>query len=372
MIFMKKVNLLFVTALIAFLMITSDSISQENKYGINTLRLEARADFNYFNYDGGYSNEPYSTSGFDGKYLNFEIKGEFLEKFSYRYRQRMNIANSLGSKTFYQGTDWLALTYNATKNFSITSGKLCIGIGGWEYDLPPIDVYYASLFWDNVNCYDIGAQLNFTTNNKKHTISFQVTNSPFAYGKFENIYAYNLMWFGNMGFFRTSYSFNMIEQEKNQFINYIALGNAFDFERFNCYFDFMNRGFFGDENFLFGDFTVIGEIKYTLNEKFKIFAKAGYDINKNTPISTEHMAIPERFDMYVLPGSEYTFSGLGFEAFPYKGNQDIRLHAFAMINSMNKKNMNVNPDNNTPFIESEHELGFQFNIGLTWRVNFVK
>ena len=102
----------------------------------------------------------------------------------------------------------------------------------------------------------------------------------------------------------------MIEQKKNQFINYIALGNAFDFERFNCYFDFMNRGFFGDENFLFGDFTVIGEIKYTLNEKFKIFAKAGYDINKNTPISTEHMAIPERFDMYVLPGSEYTFSGL--------------------------------------------------------------
>ena len=34
--------------------------------------------------------------------------------------------------------------------------------------------------------------------------------------------------------------------------------------------------------------------------------------------------------------------------------------------------MNVNPDNNTPFIESDNELGFQFNIGLTWRVNFVK
>ena len=51
MIFMKKVNLLFLTALFAFLMITSDSISQENKYGINTLRLEARADFDYFKYE---------------------------------------------------------------------------------------------------------------------------------------------------------------------------------------------------------------------------------------------------------------------------------------------------------------------------------
>ena len=217
---MRRVSILFIVVVYALMMHSSAAFSQENKFGVNTMRLEARADFDYFNTEGNLT-LPGSTSGFDGKYLNFELKGEFLEKFSYRYRQRLNIANSLGSKTFYQGTDWLALTYNATKNFSITTGKLCIGIGGWEYDLPPIDVYYASLFWENINCYDIGAQLNFMTNDQNHTISFQITNSPFAMGAFEGMYAYNLMWFGKMGIFRTSYSINMIEQRKGQYINYL-------------------------------------------------------------------------------------------------------------------------------------------------------
>lgn len=366
---MRRVSILFIVVVYALMMHSSAAFSQENKFGINTMRLEARADFDYFNTEGNLT-LPGSTSGFDGKYLNFELKGEFLEKFSYRYRQRLNIANSLGSKTFYQGTDWLALTYNATKNFSITTGKLCIGIGGWEYDLPPIDVYYASLFWENINCYDIGAQLNFMTNDQNHTISFQITNSPFAMGAFEGMYAYNLMWFGKMGIFRTSYSINMIEQRKGQYINYIALGNGFDFGRFNCYFDFMNRGFFGEEDFLLGDFTLIGEVKYTFTDKLKAFVKGGYDVNENVPVSVEHMLVPEKFDYTVMPGKAYTFCGLGIEAFPYKGNQDIRLHAFAMLSSMSEDSIEI--IDNVPAIVNNAELRFQFNVGLTWRVNFVK
>lgn len=365
---MRKIKVLFFVMTCALTMMSPEVFAQGNKFGVNTMRLEARADFDYFNSNGELGSA-LSTSGFDGKYLNFEIQGEFLEKFSYRYRQRMNIANSLGSKTFYQGTDWLALTYNATKNFSITTGKLCIGIGGWEYDLPPIDVYYASLFWENVNCYDVGAQLNFTTNDKNHTISFQITNSPFAIGSFEGMYAYNLMWFGKMGIFRTSYSLNMIEQEKGQYINYIALGNAFDFGRFNCYFDFMNRGFWGESGFLFDDFTVIGEVKYTFGEKFRAFVKGGYDVNNNPSIAHDNFVTAE-YDYLVLPGNAYTFCGLGFEAFPYKGNKDIRLHAFVMLNSMFEEHLEM--DGRLPVYVTDVELGFQFNIGFTWRVNFVK
>lgn len=360
---MRKINFLLLTLVCAFLSIASESYAQDNKFGINTLRFEARADFNYFNNDGA------STSGFDGKYLNVELKGEFLEKFSYRYRQRLNIANSLGSKTFYQGTDWLALTYNANDNFSITSGKLCVGIGGWEYDLPPIDVYYGSLFWNNVNCYDVGAQLNFTTNDKNHTISLQVTNSPFSMGAFEGMYAYNLMWFGKMGFFRTSYSFNMMEQRKGQFINYIALGNAFDFGRFNCFIDFMNRGFFDQADFFLGDFTLIGEIKYTFCDKFKAFVKGGYDKNKNKPVSLEPTPEAVKYDFLVMPGVEYAYYGVGFECFPYKGNENIRIHGFFAANNSNLDN---NISETGSYIGEKSKLNMQFNLGLTWRIDFIK
>ena len=238
-----------------------------------------------------------------------------------------------------------------------------LAVGGWEYDLPPIDVYFASLFWNNFACYNVGAQVEFHSNNKKHDIIFQITNSTFTSNKFDGMYAYNLIWYGNVGPLKTSYSINMMEQRKGEYINYIALGNDFNFGKLHLIVDFINRGFFNQSDFLFGSFSLIGEVKYAFTNKFTLMAKGGYDRNKH--VNDDNGDVIPAFDMTVTPGVEYTFAGLGFESYPYKGNKNIRLHGFVALNDLNMPADDMlNPNSSN--------LELQVNLGLTWRINFAK
>ena len=349
---MRKLSLvLFAMLLVAF---NNIGFSQEKNFTIDKLSIEGRADFDYFNDNDG------STSGIDGKYFNFEMKGSFLQDFSYRVRQRIDMY--AGSSK----TDFMILSYHANKNWSLTAGKMPLAVGGWEYDLAPIDVYYASMFWNNFDCYDVGGQVEFHTNDKNHDIIFQVTNSPFTKAKFQNMYAYNLIWYGRMGCFTTSYSINMIAQNRGEYINYIALGNMFDLGQLDFYVDFMNRGFLNQDDLLLGDFTIIGEVKYAFTDKFTAVAKAGYDRNKHTYLDySEAIPMPQLYDYAVAPGVEYTFAGIGFEAYPYKANQNIRLHGFIAFNDLTTPTDDMlNPNSSN--------LSLQANVGLTWRINFVK
>ena len=357
---MKKVLRVFIIAIVATMFANVAKAQEQKNFTIDKLSVEGRVDYDYF-----ISNE--NRSGLDGKFFNFEMKGSFLQDFSYRIRQRIDMTAG-GSKT-----DFMILSYHAGKNFSITAGRMPLAVGGWEYDLPPIDVYFASLFWNNFACYDIGAQVEFHTTDGNHDIIFQVTNSTFnrtdAEGGFirlPNRYTYNLIWYGRMGAFSTSYSINMMEQNKGEYINYIALGNMFDFGKLDFYVDFMNRGFFNQKDFLLGDFTVIGEVKYAFTDKFTAMVKGGYDRNKHGCYDTSGVwPVPQAFDMAVTPGVEYVFAGLGFEAYPYKGNKNVRLHGLFAFNELTQPTddmMNPNSSN----------LSLQAQVGVTWRINFAK
>ena len=357
---MKKVLRVFIIAIVATMFANVAKAQEQKNFTIDKLSVEGRVDYDYF-----ISNE--NRSGLDGKFFNFEMKGSFLQDFSYRIRQRIDM--TAGSSK----TDFMILSYHAGKNFSITAGRMPLAVGGWEYDLPPIDVYFASLFWNNFACYDIGAQVEFHTTDGNHDIIFQVTNSTFnrtdAEGGFirlPNRYTYNLIWYGRMGAFSTSYSINMMEQNKGEYINYIALGNMFDFGKLDFYVDFMNRGFFNQKDFLLGDFTIIGEVKYAFTDKFTAMVKGGYDRNKHGYYDTSGVwPVPQAFDMAVTPGVEYVFAGLGFEAYPYKGNKNVRLHGLFAFNELTLPTddmMNPNSSN----------LSLQAQVGVTWRINFAK
>ncbi|MBR5146851.1 MAG: hypothetical protein IKW54_04425, partial [Bacteroidales bacterium] len=65
-------------------------------------------------------------------------------------------------------------------------------------------------------------------------------------------------------------------------------------------------------------------------------------------------------------GVEYTFAGLGFEAYPYKGNKNLRLHGLFAFNEMGNC-LNSNQDSNTA-----SELTCQVQVGVTWRIDFAK
>jgi len=330
----------FITAiLIAFLFLPQILLSQDTFPSVR-LKFDTRFDLTT---KIPVQDSLSTLSSFDGKYLNIILEGEINDKFSYKYRQRMILSSKLEYQSFFNATDWLYLTYKIN-NFYVSGGKQIIAIGGFEYDSAPIDLYFWSTFWNNVTCYQIGGTVNYKTTDDKHSIGFQITNSPFSTQTLQGIYAYNLIWYGNFNKFNTIYSLNRIEYEKGHYINYIALGNKFGINNFSVELDLMNR-FSERQNDFFADYSVIGNLKYSVNDKIIIFIKAGYDQNKaQEPTSMFY------YDRYVEPGTECLFYGIGVEYFPIKDKKDVRIHAvWASTNDLLQYNT--------------------FNIGVRWQMN---
>ena len=354
---MKKYLFVILFALCATA--ASAQITKENNYGINKLKLEFRADFDLF------TQNDVIWSGFTGKYLNFIIAGDINEQLYYAYRQRINKVQN--DARFFDDTDYLYLGWRITKNISWTAGKEIVAMGGVEYDLAPIDVYFHSQFWDNFNCYRFGTNLEFTTNDGKNIFTLQFTNSPFDKGfVYSGLYNYSIHWRANYKHFSPVCSINMFEYKKGTFLNVIALGTSFKFSSFVGYFDIANRAH-GDQNdFLFKDMTIIGRIGCNLiNDKLQIYLKTGYDVNDAQMPTTLYNDI---YDHCVLPGTDVKFYGGGFEYFPLQGRNDIRVHAFVAMSDV-KRSMSVNNGALEP--EDVDCISAQFNMGLTWRLNYI-
>ena len=329
---MKQLKLF---ALFAALLFASLGYSQ---HSIGNLKLDTRFDFDYQPDKTG------DSSGFNGKYLNIVLDGKINDRFSYRFRHRMQLNGYESYRGFFRQTDMAYLSYWASDEISLSAGKQVVAIGGFEYDYAPIDVFFWSDFWNNITCYQIGASINYIKPN--HNFGFQITSSPFARSNLSSLYAYNLIWYGDMDWFKTIYSINMIEYAKDRFTNYIALGNQFHFGDFILDFDYMNRTSDKADNY-FVDFSIIANLKFKLGN-FMPFIKGGYDQNK-----AEERAMLTPFDLVVRPGVEYAFGGIGTEYFPIKDKDDIRLHAFWAMNN--------NPTH-------KHT----FNIGVRWQMKIIE
>ncbi len=338
----------FLAAFSIFMLLSGGRIGaqeMQNQDSKLTIRFDTRFDAEYtaFGKDDNTGKRPDSKGGFIGRYLKLIIDGKISEKFSYSFRHRLYV-DPAKPKEFFSATDWANITYHPNSKFSVTAGKQMICIGTFEYDYAPIDVYYASDFWNHVSPFQIGVNVGFVPS-PEHKLYAQVTNSPFSAKGFQNIYAYNVIWYGNINkWFSTIYSANMIEYEKGHFINYIALGNRFKWGRADFDLDYMNR-YAGKKTAFFADFTLMGKISLWINDYFKVFTKGGYDRNNTQPHDTEFI-----YDRYVLPGVKRGFYGAGVEYFPLTtAKNNIRLHAFW-------------------YSTSENPVPQTFNIGIKWQI----
>ena len=333
---MKKL-LLFITILLPTSLLTAQT------FKVNTLRLEARGDYQRFHDDGSKVD---AESGFKGKFLNIRFDGQIGEHFSYSYRQRLNKPHK--DMSYFDATDWLFLTYTKER-WSFSGGKQVIGIGGFEYDLAPIDVYFFSGFCSNVTSYAFGASVGYALS-PKDKLTMQICESPFSTSN-DDIYAYNLLWQGKHGCWSTLYSLNMVEYLPGKFMNYIALGNRFDFNKVSVTLDLMNRT--SEGHALLGrDFSVMGEIDWMPCQKVNLFGKCTYDVNKS---KTLH-------DACVPPGTELTRIGAGIEVFPLKDNlNDVRLHLAGHYTL---------GDTPASYVIQPKQL--MLTAGVTWRMNFIK
>lgn len=317
--------------------------AQENN-SVNVM-AEVRSDYQY---EGVQGSKVFGNTGFKGKYLNLHLNGNIGEHFTYSYRQRLNKINS--SQSFFNATDWAHLTYSPDGEWMISAGKQVVGIGGYEYDRAPIDVYTASEFWNNFACYQFGASVARIFNDGRDKLMVQVTQSPYRKEETEDTYAYNLMWTGSHGWFNSLYSVNMLEYAPGKFLNFISLGNHFDLGDLDIYLDYMNRATKGQKSY-FDDFTLTGESVYAINSRWNIFAKVMYDVNTSSVYA----------DTAVLPGTRLTTFGAGVEFFPLKDSRDIRLHANCFYSS----GKNTNPAGT---LVNERLL---VDLGVKWRINIL-
>jgi hypothetical protein len=309
------------------------------------LGVEARFDWLNQTLDG---NKVDAGSGFKVRYFNLRMDGQISPKFSYSWRQRFNRANSISE--FAQNTDWLHLTYKPTENWAISAGKQVLMIGGWEYDRAPIELYFCSEFWNNVNCYQIGASVAYTTNSGNDTILFQACQSPYDTTLSSvDYYAYNLYWSGSHGCFTALYSLNFMQYAPGKYDKYIALGNQFKFGDATIQLDLMNRGPKG-KDLLFDNFSIMGEFSYMIANQVNIFAKATYDKIGNSSVLASGL----------VPGTELTRVGGGVEYYPM-GNRNVRLHA-AYAHTFG---VNTNPDGT-----ALNKLGY-LTVGLTWKIDIM-
>jgi hypothetical protein len=333
---------LFTTILAA--LITLSAAGQESR--LHKLDLEARVDYMQEYQSEAKFND---ASGFKGKYLNIRIDGDLVENVSYSYRQRLNKPSK--DATFFDATDWITISYRLD-NWTVSGGKQVVGIGGFEYDGAPIDLYFCSEYWNNIACYQYGASLAWETNSRNDKLMLQFCESPFRRNALntenKEMFAYNIMWTGSHGLYSSLYSLNFIEYLPGKFINYLALGNRFTIGDFRIDLDFMNRAVSAKD---FGkDFSVMCELKWFPLKRLDIFAKATHDRNLSE----------EAGDWCVAPGTSITRIGGGIEYYPVKDSKALRLHLNCCYTYGKVAETTVLKDKQTII-----------DAGITWKMNML-
>lgn len=280
---------------------------------ISRLEFEIRADYMQ---EYQYGRKVDTQSGFKGRYINFRLDGKINENFSYSYRQRL--IYPISDMTLFDATDWATLTYS-NRNWSLSAGKQVVGIGGFEYDYSPIDVHFASEFWNTIACYQFGASVTYSLDNSKDSFLLQFCESPFRRNALnterKEMFAYNLMWMGRRDIYQSLYSVNMIEYLPGQFINYIVAGNQFTFNNLEIRIDAMHRALCSAYE-VGMDMSFIGEVYWNPVDRLNIFAKVSHDFNHSE----------KEGDLCIRPGTAITRIGGGIEFFPIKDSKSVRLH----------------------------------------------
>ena len=222
-------------------------------------KIEKKSDkFNlYFNmhyaFDADFTAEEFEQAAFNMHQFRIEAKGKVTDWLSYRWRQRLNRCNDGGGfiDNLPNSIDLAYLNFLVTDKFSISAGKLCAAYGGIEFDMNPIEIYRYSEIINNMSNFMSGVMFtyDFTPNQQ---LAFQVLDS--RNGSIEDTYGknldankvpfvYTLNWNANMfdGAWQTRWSASVMDEVKDKYMYYVALGNQFNFSpKCNMFVDLMS------------------------------------------------------------------------------------------------------------------------------------
>lgn len=305
-----------------------------------TLEAETRFGYQFRSVDGHVQD---SESGLRGDYLYLKLDGTVAPGFTFSWKQRINKMHA--DAAFFDATDWLTLTYQASPHWEISGGKQVVAIGGYEYDRSPIDVYIASEFWNHISCFQFGTSVAYLQGPHKWMLQF--SESPFQHPDLRDLYGYSLMWMGQFPHLKTLYSVNLLEYSQRRYISYLCLGHRIEVGKAALELDLMNRAS-DHQTFFLRDFSLVANLDYLCLPNLNLMAKVTYDVNRTHSTA----------DLCVLPGTELTALSGGLEYFPLIGNQRVRLHGQVAYTFGN----NANPQG------ALFDKGLQVRIGATWRM----
>ena len=302
--------------------------------------------------------------GFNADALVLDINGKISKNLSYSFNHSLHAIGTDGN-SFLDALNWFTLDYELG-NFTLTAGKNGLYVGSFEYDELDIDSYYDvnSIFYNNLSCWQWGASAMWTNNAETTSLAFQVATSPFSWEPGEdNLYSYNLAWYGAWDMYESKWSVNFMEYAPGEYMKMLALGNMFHVGDFSFMLDYMVR-MANWKDALDSDYTLLFQPFYKYNNMLRVFAKVGVEkMADSVPydLSGEYLTPDERIEAnlenkYVMPayitaGREYLFYGAGVEYFPLKDNR-LRIHALWTSNNYTKRHL--------------------FNVGLTWNLDLTK
>lgn len=265
----------------------------------------------YMNMNGSF-NADFNQSGVNGlsqgafriNQLRIEAKGKVNDWLSYRWRQRLNRDNDGSNDIDNAPTsiDIAGIGMKLSDKWSLFAGKQCAAYGGFEFDLNPIEIYQYSEIINNMSNFMTGLTVTYDFNPNQQ-LQFQVLNSlnegtEATYG--ENLeksrmpLVYTLNWNANMfgGFWQTRWSVSLMDEAKDKYMYYVALGNQFNFsKRCNMYIDLMSsteeldrkgimtnmlggRGMFDGHNAFNAMYnSVVAKVNYRFKPKWNFFVK---------------------------------------------------------------------------------------------------
>jgi hypothetical protein len=209
-----------------------------------------------FAYRNEFVDGVYTQSRFRTEQFRLEIRGQIHEKVYFRFRDRYTRAQTSESiDNLSRSVDLAFLRFDLTDQFSISAGKMCADWGAWEFDWNPIDIYEYSDIVEYADNFLTGVGFTYTPSNRNQ-FTFQVLDSRTKsfnelYGAQPNFteskapLAFVSNWRGSLfdGKVKTIWSYSLFNeaQEANgngANMNYIALGNEFNFGKIRFIYDF--------------------------------------------------------------------------------------------------------------------------------------
>jgi len=312
------------------------------------VKLGARVDWQQQWTAGSIDNE---NSGFNGNCLVLWVDGNINRHFKYSWRQRLEKTIEKGS-SFFDGTDWVNVSYMPNEQWTFSGGKEVVAIGGFEYDRSPLDLFTCGEYLASIPCYQFGISATYTLPGGLDSFTAQVSQSPWSQqtGN-KNMYGYNLLWKGKHGLFSALYSLNILEYARGKYISYISLGNRLDYRNLTLELDLINRAA-SHQTYLFKDFSMTAELAWHPGSRWRVYAKTAYDVNRSGTDA----------DYCVLDGTEIWLFGAGIEYHPFITNKhDLRLHG----TFFHTHGTNANPDGMLPGRTNI------LNIGLAWKFDIL-